>query len=115
MLNNGYSTNWFKPSKGVIQGCPLLPYLFILSTEILLIKICQNMTVKGIKLFEREMKLSQFVDDTNLFCADLSSVKNALCIVRDFEKNAGLELNIKITKAIWLETGGQTIRSIPSS
>ena len=84
------------------QGCPLSPYLFILSAEILSIKIRQNTTVKGIKLFEREIKLSQFADDTNLFCADLNSVENALCIVRDFGKNTGLELNVKKTKAIWL-------------
>ena len=102
VLNNCFATNWFRPSKGVRQGCPLSPYLFILSAEILSVKIRQDSSVKGIKIFGNEIKLSQFADDTNLFTTDLSSVENALKIVGDFGKIAGLLLNIKKTKAIWL-------------
>ena len=75
MLNNGYTTNWFKPSKGVRQGCPLSPFLFILSAELMSIKIRHDPRVKGINLFGNELKLSQFAGDTNLFCADLISVE----------------------------------------
>ena len=32
-------------------------------------------------MFEKEIKVSQFADDTNLFCADLSSVEKGLQIV----------------------------------
>ena len=47
--------------------------------------------------------MSQFADDTNLFCADLTSVENALRTVGDFGVLAGLNLNIKKTsKGIWL-------------
>ena len=49
VLNNGFATNWFKPSKGVRQGCPLSPYLFILSAEILAHKIRQDPEFRGIK------------------------------------------------------------------
>ena len=102
VVNNGYTTNWFKPSKGIRQGCPLSPYLFILSAELLSNKIRQDSTVNGIKVFGNEIKLSQFADDTTLFNADLASLEKALKIVDDFGKLAGLSLNVKKTKAIWL-------------
>ena len=102
-LNNGFATDWFKPSRGVRQGCPLSPFLFILTAEVLSNKIRQNPTVKGIRLFGSEVKLSQFADDTNLFCGDLASVEQALDIVNVFGKFSGLMLNVEKTKAIWLE------------
>ena len=101
VVNNGNRTNWFKPSKGVRQGCPLSPYLFILSAELLANKIRQDSTVKGIKIFGNEIKLSQFADDTTLFNADLGSLEKTLKIVEDFGKLAVLYLNVKKTKAIW--------------
>ena len=101
-LNNGFLTNWFRPSRGVRQGCPLSPYLFILSAELMANKIRQDLHVKGIEILGNELKLSQYVDDKNLFCADLTSVEKALEIVDSFGTLAGLKLNRKKTKAIWL-------------
>ena len=102
VLNNGFATEWFRPSKGLRQGCPLSLYLFILSTEILSNKIRQNREIKGITVFGNEIKISQFTDDTNLFCADITYVENALKTVHDFSMISGLRLNVKRTKAIWL-------------
>ena len=69
---------------GVRQSCPLSPYLFILGAEILSTKIRQSELVKGIKIYGNEVKVSQFADDTNLFCEDITSVDNALCLITDF-------------------------------
>jgi len=90
----------FKPSKGVRQGCPLSPYLFIFSAEMLPHKIRRDREFRGIKLFGNEIKLSLF--DTSLFTSDLASVRRGLEIVEEFGKVAGLCLNVKKTKAIWL-------------
>ena len=95
-------TNWFRPSRGVRQGCPLSPYLFILSAEIMANKIQQDLHVKGIEILGKELKLSQYADDTNLLCADLASVEKALEIIDNFGTLVGLKLNQKKTKALWL-------------
>ena len=102
VLNNGFLTKWFRPSRGVCQGCPLSPYLFILSAEIMSNKLRQEPNIKGIKMLGNELKLSQYADDTNLFCADLASVEKALETVENFVTLAGLILNRKKTKAICL-------------
>ena len=99
---NGFTTNWIKPTRGVRQGCPLSPYLFILSAEILSNKLRQTTEINGINLFGNEVKISQFADDTNLFCTDIISVENSLNIVNNFGVISGLKLNVKKTKAIWL-------------
>ena len=104
-INNGFTTNWFKPSRGVRQGCPLSPYLFVLSVKLLSNKIRQEPSIKGIKVFGSEIKESQFADDTNLFCADLTAVENALGTVGDFGVLAGLKLNIKSPKGLGSESG----------
>ena len=101
-LNNGFATDWFKPSRGVRQGCPLSPYLFILTPEILTNKIRQNSIIKGIIIFGSEIKLSQFADDTNLFCADVASAEHALETMNTFGNFSGLVLYVEKTKAFWL-------------
>ena len=101
-INNGLTTNWFKPSRGVRQGYPLSPHLFVLSVGISSNKIRQDPSIKSIEIFGNEIKASQFADDTNLFCADLTSVENALRTVGDFGVLSHLKLNIKKCKGIWL-------------
>ena len=63
-------------------------------------KIRQDRQIKGIEILGNELRLSQYADDMNLFCADLASVEKASEIVENFGSLAGL--NRKKTKAIWL-------------
>ena len=44
---NGYTTKPFKPSRGVRQGCPLSPLLYILTMEVLACGIRVNPDIVG--------------------------------------------------------------------
>ena len=64
--NNGWSSEFFQLNRGVRQGCPLSPYLFILCVEILGNAIRNSDQIKGICVLDSECKISQYADDTTL-------------------------------------------------
>ena len=102
VLNNGFCTNYFSLSRGVRQGCPLSPYLFVLAVELLACKIRQDKEIQGIKVLGKELKLSQFADDTTLLNRNCNSVKQAIAVLDNFGDISGLKLNPSKTKALWL-------------
>ena len=102
-MNNGWASNFFSVHRGVRQGCPLSPYLFILSAEILAKAIRKNADIKGLLVKDTEIKLSQYADDTTLILdGSEKSLSEALRILESFEKVSGLRLNSKKTEALWI-------------
>ena len=49
-MNNGKTSGYFKLERGVRQGDPLSPYLFILAVELLAIKIRNDKDIRGFKI-----------------------------------------------------------------
>ena len=56
-------TELFNVRRGVRQGCPLSPYLFIICIEFLSNVIAFNVDIKGQFLAGKEIKRSLFADD----------------------------------------------------
>ena len=103
ILNNGWSSNFFKLERGVRQGCPLSPYLFILCVEVLAGAVRRNKSIKGITIYEQEIKISQYADDTTLILdGSRVSFTNSFQLLDLFGKFSGLRLNNKKTELMWI-------------
>src|ERR1044072_1877893 len=97
---NGSPTDEFLPKKGLRQGDPLAPFLFLIIAEVL------NGVVKNALLLNKltgfkidgdhtlETAIIQFADDTLFVCeASFQNVVAVKCILRCFELASGLKVN----------------------
>ena len=71
--NGGYISSSFVMERGVRQGCPISPILFIVTSELFAANIRGDANIKGIKtpFSHRPIKIRQYADDTTLFLKDL--------------------------------------------
>ncbi len=100
--NNGWLSKDIKLHRGVRQGCPLSALLFVLTVEIMAIKIRQNKNIHGFQCADQEIKTSMYADDTSLLLSDLDSLKYAIDTVNDFSAVAGPKLNVDKTEGVLL-------------
>ena len=102
VMNNGHASPFFKPTRGIRQGCPVSANIFILIVEILACAIRNNPRIAGILIQNQEFKISQYADDTCLYLSDQESLKAALIVIELFSKCSGLKINKDKSDAIWI-------------
>ena len=111
VLVNGSLEGFFKSSKGLRQGDPLSPYLFVLGMEvfsILIDKVIAEGFLSGFKLANRMGEMVQithllFADDTLVFCRDSKEQMAHLSwILVWFEAFSSLNINLeKKLSCLW--------------
>ena len=67
IINNNFLSNPFDIRRGVRQGDPLSPTLFILSIECLAISLRNDRIFQEIEIENRCCKLSLFADDLTIY------------------------------------------------
>ena len=105
VINNGFTTDYFNVGRGVRQGDPLSPLLFILGLEILACSIRQNDKIQGIKIRNAEVKLSLFADDMACFLRNRSSYVYICESLKLFASCSGLKVNGEKTELFSLGLG----------
>ncbi|GKV45492.1 hypothetical protein SLEP1_g52564 [Rubroshorea leprosula] len=99
ILVNGSPTKQFSVNKGIRQGDPLSPFLFLLVVEGLngLMQLAVDKDLfKGVRIGNGNVAVShlQFADDTLFFGeASEENIKAIKCIMRTFELASGLKIN----------------------
>lgn len=100
VLNRGQSSGWFPFKRGIRQGCPISPFLFVLAVEGLAEVIRSRQDIRGLRLLDSETKILQFADDSTIFAEDEPSLLNTLHTIESFKGLSGLGLNLQKSQGL---------------
>ena len=96
--NNGHTSSFFAKTRGINQGCPISPFLFLCCAEIMAILIKNNSKIKGAKIADVEHVISQFADDSSLFLEYSEECLNAaIQTLQVIEEQIGLTISYEKT------------------
>jgi hypothetical protein len=102
VANNGHFSEFFYPTRGIRQGCPISANIFVIIAEIMASEIRQNDTITGIQINNKEYKISQYADDTVLYLSNENSLKAIFQTLDLFSKCSGLKANRDKCEALWI-------------
>ena len=100
--NGGLLSEPFALERGVRQGCPVSPMLFVIGVEILALKIRQGNQIKGITLpnSPKSIRILQYADDTTFFLRNRADLREVLSEIKKLSSVSGLNLNENKSKIL---------------
>lgn len=105
LVVNGGVTRRFRVTRGVRQGCPLSPLLFVLSLEPFLRTVQQCPKITGFPVpGTGSVKVSAYADDVVLFLRDSGSISQVIALFDVYTELSGAKLNLRKSEA--LSVGG---------
>ncbi|KAJ9561151.1 hypothetical protein OSB04_006311 [Centaurea solstitialis] len=116
VLVNGSPSKEFHLGKGVRQGDPLAPFLFILAAEglnVVFREAHRNALFKRVRLdnLEDEISLLQYADDAIIMGEwDSDNALNLVRLLRCFEICSGLKINLSKSRILGVSVSIEEIR-----
>jgi hypothetical protein len=103
ILSNGYVSPSFQVARGVRQGCPLSPLLFVLVAEVFGQAIRKSSEISGFRIpGGREVKISQYADDNTCIVTNSYGILKVIDIFHEYGRASGARLNTSKTHGLWL-------------
>ena len=99
LLNGRPAGGWIRPQRGIRQGCPLAPMLFVLAADVLYMSAAHSCARGNLKGFQTPSQpsgipLLQYADDTVFFMeGSVEEAKNLSALLDVFAYCSGLRLN----------------------
>ena len=93
-INNGYTSDYFSPTRGLFQGNPIASYLFVILIELLAVQFRNNKKIRGLKIKDQEILLVQFADDLGLVLDyDQRVWEETIKVFDNFQHMSGMLIN----------------------
>jgi exonuclease III len=95
VLVNGFSGELFRVTRGVRQGCPLSPLLYILVAETLSRALQKDSRIDGFELMGgQRVKVCQYADDTSILVQSDQALLSVFSLFSRYERASGAKLNV---------------------
>lgn len=104
VIVNDYITKPFHPSRGVKQGCPLSPLLYILTMEVLAVSVRKNPAISSLSIprVADLPVLSLYADETSVVVTSDQAIVAVFETYHLFEKASGAKIKLDKCEGLWL-------------
>ena len=102
VINNGYMSPPIQLLRDLRQGWPLSLPLYVIQGEITTGNINNNENIKGVKIpnNNKELKISQYADNSNFLLTEQESIKLVINFFEKLNKATGSTINLEKTKVL---------------